>query len=501
MSLYRHLQSHVETQPDKTAIESDSGELSYQQLKVLTDLCVEYFWSVGLKAGDRVAILALNHPDWFVALFAAAKSGVVLVPMNWRLSVDELAYVIADSEPQLLFHDQEFAATAVELKAQLATTKHKDIALAAFGNDNFPLVRSGVMPEPSNEELTAEEQNSESEALLLVYTSGTTGRPKGAVLSEKALLCSANMSRHMLELVADDRILNVLPLFHVGGLNIQPLPALLWGATVVIPCKFNPDSAVQALRNERITLITMVPTVAQAMLASPAWNAAEFNSLRAVSIGSTDVPVSLIKKLQKDNVPVLQVYGATETSPVAIYQTLEDSHRVGSIGRAGSLCEIKIMNENGDTVLTGESGEILVKGDNILDCYWNNEVATSENIRDGWFRTGDVAHQDEEGYFWFDDRLKHVVISGGENIYPAELERVIRDVPGVEELAVVGLPDERWGEVPVAVIVGSVEKDAVLNACAVLARYKQPRDVIFADSLPKNALGKVQLQRLKEQLL
>ena len=490
MSLYDRLQVHAENQADKTAIEIDSSAISYYQLKLLVDQCIDYFRSVGLTAGDRVAILSLNHPDWFIALFAAARTGVILVPMNWRLSVEELEYVVTDSEPVMLLHDQEFADTAAAL-----SNRCPNIRLAGFACAQFP---------PQTESMSAADdavKSNLSDPLLIVYTSGTTGRPKGAVLSQKALLCSAEMSCHMLELEADDRVLNVLPLFHVGGLNIQPLPALLNGATLLLPLRFDPQTALQALREKQVTLITVVPTVLQALLQSPLWDAAEFDSLRAMSIGSTDVPVSLINQVQKEGIPVLQVYGATETAPVAIYQRIEESHKVGSIGFAGSLCEIKLTNEAGDVVPAGVSGEIQVKGDNILSSYWNNESATAESINNGWFKTADVAHQDDEGYYWFDDRLKHVVISGGENIYPAELERVIREVPGVQELAVVGKPDDRWGEVPVAVIVGSADKQKVVDACSELAKFKQPREVIFAESLPKNALGKVQVQKVKEQIL
>ena len=485
MSLFDRLQSHAETQADKAAIETDGGTISYYQLKLLVDQCVAYFHSVGLQAGDRVAILALNHPDWFIALFAAARSGVILVPMNWRLSVEELEYVITDSGPVLLLHDQEFAD-----KAAVLNSRHPDLRLGEIACAHFP-------PESVSLDTVA---SNVSDPLLIVYTSGTTGRPKGAVLSEKALLCSAEMSRHMLGLETRDRVLNVLPLFHVGGLNIQPLPALLNGATLILPPKFEPQATVQALRDKQVTLITVVPTVLQALLASPVWNAAEFCSLRAMSIGSTDVPVALINAVQKDGIPVIQVYGATETSPVAIYQCLKDSHKVGSIGRAGSLCEIKLTGKTGEVVPVGESGEIQVKGDNILSGYWNNDSASVKSINDGWYKTADVAHQDADGYFWFDDRLKHVVISGGENIYPAELERVIREVQGVQELAVVGKPDERWGEVPVAVIVGNTDEQKVVKACSQLAKFKQPREVIFVESLPKNALGKVQVQKVKEQV-
>ena len=302
----------------------------------------------------------------------------------------------------------------------------------------------------------------------------------------------------MTDLTVNDHVLNVLPLFHVGGLNIQPLPALLFGATLVLRARFIPDDAVTALSEKQITLINSVPTLLQAMLASPLWNSENFRTLRAISIGSTDVPVSLINQVHENGIPLIQVYGATETSPVAIYQRIEHADRVGSIGRAGLLCDIRLCNSDGTEVSPGESGEIHVKGNNTLSYYWNNQEATDISLVDGWFRTGDVAHQDEDGFYWFDDRLKHVVISGGENIYPAELERVIREIPGVDEVAVVARSDERWGEVPVAVVVGSVNRDTVLRSCESLARFKRPKDVVFVDALPRNALGKIQVQEVRK---
>ena len=498
MSLNDRLRVHAEENPDKTAIEFDDQELNFYQLSVLIDQTASYFDSLGLTAGDRVAILALNHPDWFIALFAAARTGVILVPMNWRLSLDELDFVVQDSAPILLLHDKAFDDTANAL-----CERYQSIRAAPFGSSDFPPI--SLAPERDNGKQDNDKQvnhkknndAASTDPLLIVYTSGTTGRPKGAVLSQKSLLCSADMSCHMLDLQATDRVLNVLPLFHVGGLNIQPLPALLNGATLILPERFEPEATVRALREQNITLMTVVPTVLQAMLASDKWDVQEFGSLRALSIGSTDVPVSLINQVQKDNIPVLQVYGATETSPVAIYQRVEDADKVGSIGRAGKLCSIKLVDKNGDEVAVGESGEILCKGDNILSTYWSDEVASDESIKDGWFKTGDVAHQDKDGYYWFDDRLKHVIISGGENIYPAELERVIGEVDGVIEHAVVGRTDAQWGEVPVAVIAGYVDRQLVLDACAQLARYKQPRDVVYVDTLPRNALGKVLVGELR----
>jgi len=495
MSLYRRLCEHASVHADKAAIEFDDEELSYSQLLNLVDRCGDYFDHLGLVPGDRIAILALNHPDWFIVLFAAERRGLILVPLNWRLAVDELHYALSDSTPTVLLHDEEFLLVAKQLLQRIP-----GLVLQRIGCSDFP---PKVIDTKMNSTASASECGSgKVQDLLIVYTSGTTGRPKGAVLSNTALVCSAKMSRHMLDIQISDRVLNLLPLFHVGGLNIQPLPSLLFGATLVLQARFDPEAALASIEKDRISLLTVVPALLQALIATGSWAAANLTSVRAISIGSTDVPLSLLRTMSKRKIPVLQVYGATETSPAAIYQHIDDAMVLGSIGRAGSLCEVKLVDSKGQTAAIGEPGEIQVKGDNILSRYWNNEAATSEHIKEGWFLTGDVAHQDPEGNFWFDDRLKHVVISGGENIYPAEIERVIRQVPGVEDVAVCGKPHEHWGEVPVAVVITNrvLSKETVLNACIKLAKFKNPKDVIFVEEFPRNALGKVQIHRLKDQI-
>ncbi len=484
-SLYRRLCGYAEFHPEKPAIESEAGTLTYLQLRVLVDQCADWFSSRGLTQGDRVAVLALNHPDWFIALFAAAKHGVMLVPLNWRLSVDELQFMVDDCKPSLLLHDQHFSPAAEEIAG--------DIPCVDFCYNDFPPMADA----------TSATEVSCAAALLIVYTSGTTGQPKGAVLTQNALLCSAEMSQHMYDLTACDRVLNVLPLFHVGGLNIQPLPALIYGATLVSHQRFEPQRAINALATDRITLMNSVPTLLQAILDTDAWDDADLSALRAISIGSTDVPLPLIKAVHAKGIPLIQVYGATEMSPVAIYQRIEHARVEGSIGKAGVLNSIRLVNEQGDEVARGESGEIQVRGDNLLSYYWNNEVATAAALKNGWFSSGDVAHCDDNGFYWFDDRLKHVIISGGENIYPAELERLISALPGVAEVAVVGQPDARWGEVPVAVVVRadeSIQGEEILAACAAIARFKQPKEVYFVDALPRNALGKIIVPAVKALL-
>lgn len=498
MSLYQRLKGHAQFQATKTAIDFEGQLVSYQQLLNRVDECIAYFKSANIKTGDRVAFLALNHPDIFAFVFAASRSGIILVPLNWRLSLDELDYVIQDCSPSLLLHDADFADTASKLKANALTQGSGGLITQAIGE---PLIEStGVPPDLSKVvNISGAEEDAElGRDFLIVYTSGTTGRPKGAVLSQRAILCGAEMSQHMLDLTSHDRVLNVLPLFHVGGLNIQPLPTLLYGGTLYLHARFDAAMAARVMEEQKITLINSVPTVLQAILATDEWKTSSYHKLRAVSIGSTDVPVSLINRVRERDIPLIQIYGATETSPAAIYQKIEDADKVGSIGKAGLLCDIRLVDANDHVVNTGNSGEIQVKGRNILSYYWNNKEATESSIDNGWFKTGDVAHVDNDGFYWFDDRVKHVIISGGENIYPAELERVIGELPGVEAVSVVGQSDDRWGEVPVAVIVGEPNEDNIKNACAKVARFKQPKQLYFVDELPRNALGKIQVQRVKE---
>jgi len=279
-------------------------------------------------------------------------------------------------------------------------------------------------------------------------------------------------------------------------LNIQPIPTLIAGGQIVIHKTFNPAAVIAAIASDKITQVTTVPTMLAALLAHDDWARADLSSLRMMAIGSTDVPATMINQIQADGIALVQVYGATETAPTAIYQTADIAFEsVGSIGRAGIDCAIRLVDENGQDVALGTVGEIWVKGDNILSHYWNNPEQSAASITDGWFHTGDMARLDADGLYWFADRLKHVIISGGENIYPAELERVLNNHPHLVEFTIIGRDDERWGQVPVVI---AVRRDQSIDAAAIIsvfddevAKFKRPKDVIFVDALPRNALGKI----------
>lgn len=457
--------------PDRCALEFDGVTISYRAFADAIDARVAALRQRGIGHGDRVAWYGLNHPDVFELLFACARIGAIFVPLNWRLADEEIATIVNNCAPSAIFWDD------------------------AFGD------RARALPVFDPARRTAEKAVRATDPLLIVYTSGSTGRPKGAVLAQDALIANAAMAIHAHGLTADDMVLNVLPLFHVGGLNILPTPAFSIGASVLLHRAFEPAAMVADLR--RVQAAITVPTVLSAVLATPGWADADLSALRCLSIGSTDVPMGLIRAVHRRNIPLLQVYGATETAPFAIYQTHADAMATeGSIGRQGA-CEIRLVTGDGRDAKTGEPGEIWVRGRNILKTYWNDPDETAAAMSDGWFKTGDIATLDAAGQFYFADRIKHIIISGGENIYPAEIERILRTHPSVAELAVVGVPDPKWGETPVVVAVRAApveEADLLSMLTGVLARYKHPRRVVFVDALPRNPMGKVVADRVRDLL-
>jgi fatty-acyl-CoA synthase len=322
------------------------------------------------------------------------------------------------------------------------------------------------------------------------------------VLTQEALVWNGAMSQHMHGLTADDHCLTVLPFFHVGGLNIQTTPALQHGAMVTIHSRFVPDATLAAIASDRPTLTVLVPATLGALIAEPGFGSADLSSLRAITTGSTYVPQALIDRFEARGVPVLQVYGSTETCPISVYTRLGGPRPEGSTGWPGPYCEARIVDDAGRDLPDGKSGEILIRGPQIFSGYWRSEAATRDAVEDGWFRTGDIATRDGTGAYYVHDRKKNVVISGGENIYPAEIERVLLEHEAVAEAAVIGRPDPRWGEVPVAHVVVKAGRSCTpemlsAHVLSQLARFKAPKDFVFAESLPRSALGKVQHHLLR----
>jgi fatty-acyl-CoA synthase len=489
--------------PLKPAIHFDGETLSYAAFAArIEQAACALKYELGVNRGDRVAILSLNRPDYLVLLYACARLGAMLVPLNWRLAFAEQAFILSDAAVKVLVLERAFAAILPALPASQPQT-------AVVGLDFVP--QMGIALDTLLLQGRGDGRNPRADLscpLLIVYTSGTTGRPKGAVLRQEALLWNGVMSQHMHGLTSDDHVLTVLPFFHVGGLNIQTTPALQQGATVTIHSRFDPEATLLAFERTRPSLTVLVPATIQAITDHPQWEATDLSSLRAISTGSTIVPPRLVERFVARGVPVLQVYGSTETCPIAIYTRLGgDLTREGSTGLPGLCCEAVVIDGLGRELSHGKSGEIAVRGPNVLCEYWCNEQATREALHDGWYHTGDIGLRDADGYFWVHDRKDNLIKSGGENVYPAEVERVLLEHPEVSECGVIGRPDPRWDEVPIAYVIRR-------KGCAVgagdlkehirsqLARFKVPREIVFVDDLPRTALGKVQhfmLRRLDAQ--
>jgi fatty-acyl-CoA synthase len=485
--------------PDKPALVFEGHALNYSAFHARIEQTARALKAeFGVSRGDRVAILSLNRPDYLVLLYACARLGAMLVPLNWRLAVAEQLFILSDASVKVLVLEHAFGAILPELEKSQPDACIVGLDFAPARGSAFDALLTRARGDGRNPHTDL------SCPLLIVYTSGTTGRPKGAVLRQEALLWNAVMSQHMHGLTSDDHVLTVLPFFHVGGLNIQTTPALHFGATVTIHSRFAPEATLAAFARERPTLTTLVPATIQAVTDHPDWASTDLSSLKAVSTGSTIVPPHLIERFVARGVPVLQVYGSTETCPIAVYTRLGgDLSRVGSTGLPGLCCNAAVIDDAGVELPPNMPGEIVVRGLNVFCEYWGNEEATREALHDGWYRTGDIGLRDADGYFWVHDRKKNLIISGGENIYPAEVERVLLEHPDVVECGVIGRPDTRWDEVPVAYVIrraGCLVDAENLKAHVLtqLARFKVPRDIVFVDDLPRTALGKVQHFMLRQ---
>ena len=483
--------AQVAAHPTRIAIRFEDEAITYPAFAAdCANLAAFLTAELTLDRGARVAYLGANVPELLALVFACAQTGCMFVPLNWRLAPSELDAILEDCTPAALFVEDSCIALAAALTYALPMSHRCGVRTADS--------RWREIISPAAKVTVAQPSPDPATPLLLVYTSGTTGDPKGAVLTQRAVQVNALNSIHTHDLTAADRVLSALPMFHVGGLNIQTTPALAVGAEVILLRRFDPALTLAAVTADRPTLSVQVPASLHALFASSRFATTDLTSLRAITTGSTDVPRAVIDTLHQRGVPVIQVYGATETGPIAIYQRIPEAYSTaGAIGRAGLHTEIRLVAADGTDCADHTPGEIWVRGEHVAERYWNQPA-----LGDGWFRSGDIAERDAAGVYWFKDRVKNVIISGGENIYPAELERILSAAPGITEAAVIGQADGRWGAVPIAVV---VRREPSLSASEVLgvfegrvARYKIPKHVVFVETLPRTALGKVNTAALRQ---
>ena len=480
--------------PHKIALKdyASKQELTYRQLnddalKLADILKSEY----GLAKSDRLMVIA-EHSALYVTLFSVAqKTGIILVPVNYRLSAKEINYLISNCSPKLVLFELQFQ----ELVKQTAA-----------GSEAAVLDTGKLTNQVKNRVYKTDIPNTAidfDDPLFILYTSGTTGFPKGALYTHRMLFWNSVNTALSLDVVSDDLTINCMPAFHTGGWNVLITPLLHKGATIGMMNRFDADMVLDLLEKEKATIYWGVPTTLKMMLDSPKFEKADLSTIRYFLSGGEALPVESINQWHRKGIKIRQGYGLTEVGPNITSLHHNDAERkIGSIGRPNFYVESRLVNEDGQEVRSGEIGEFCLGGPLVTPGYWNNPEATRDAIIDGWFHTGDLMKQDEEGYLYVVDRRKSMFISGGENVYPAEVERVLLTHPAVSEAAVIGVKDEKWGEVVKAFVVikakNMPEAGELKNFCIEhLAKYKVPKYFEFISDLPKNDTGKINKKALK----
>ncbi len=486
-------------------VDSKSGQrLTFAELNQRSNCIANSLVSTGLEVGDRVALMMMNNAEFLESYFAIAKIGCVVVPLNWRLVADELEFILKDSGARTLVFGDEFTDVTSELHGRGDKTEVQSWIQVAggggdtqFSSDYESLIEAGSAEEPPI-------RASDDDLLYIMYTSGTTGLPKGVVHTHTTTFWALFTFAASVDVHDGDRYLAALPMFHVGAL--APLTMNVHhGVTSIVMREFDPLRAWQLIAEERITTGLLVPAMLNFMVQVPQVETFDYSSVRWIHSGASPLPVNLIQQYADMGIEIHQIYGLTEScGPACVIDAENALTKIGSTGRAFFHTDVRVVDEAGVDTAPGEQGEVWVKGMHIMKGYWNRPEATAETItEDGWLRTGDIAMQDEEGFVYIQDRIKDMIISGGENVYPAEIENVILAHPQVSEVAVIGQPSEKWGESPFAVVVrGSdelLEADLLRYCDGKLARFKLPKGATFVDEIPRNANGKVLKRVLREQ--
>jgi acyl-CoA synthetase (AMP-forming)/AMP-acid ligase II len=470
------------------------------------------FAAAGIKPGERIAVLSKNCLEYPIIYFAASKAGGVVVPLNYRLAPPEWAYIIADAQATAIFVAPEFLNAIDGIRGAIPTVRHF-IAVGAPGTAGWDDYRSLLDAQPATPPVC---DVSEDDDCYQMYTSGTTGKPKGAVLTHRAV--TANMMQVAIAAASQlngtigDRWLIVAPVYHAAA-AVTTFCCVYFGGTQYIMADFNPVEVVRVLSEERIAMATLVPAMIQACLVYvPDVAQRRYDDLRLISYGASPIAEPTLRRaMEIFACDFAQGYGMTETTAVLSYLLARDHERalrekpalLQSAGRPVPGTEIRIVDDHDNPLPPGEVGEIVARGPQLMRGYWNLPEATAETMRGGWLHTGDAGSLDEEGYIYIEDRVKDMIVSGGENIYPHEIEQVLFQFPAIADAAVIGVPDEQWGEAVKAIVV--LRKDATATAEEIidftrgkLAGFKRPRSVDFAASLPYNPSGKVLKRMLRE---
>ncbi len=511
MNLSKQLSITAKNNPTKTSYIFQDEKTSYLQLEGAVTKLASQLEALGYKKGDHIALVVGNSPYYVIGLYAALKLGVVVIPINPMYTAHEMKYILLNGDVKAVITMDIFMDKFVDLDEQLPSVEHYiscetgaglDLdrhPLAAKLKSFTKLVREGDLEidPPSLEQ---------DDTAIILYTSGTTGKPKGAMLTHKNLYSNAKDTADYLHINGDDRVIAALPMFHVFCLTVSLNAPLMNGGTILIMPKFSPNEVFRLAMEYEATIFAGVPTMYNYLLQRSEGNEDSFSTIRFCISGGASMPVALLKEFEKTfNVIISEGYGLSEASPVTCFNPLDRPRKPGSIGTNIVNVENKVVDELGEEVAVGEVGELIVRGPNVMKGYYKMPEETAVALRDGWLHTGDMARMDDEGYFYIVDRKKDMILVGGYNVYPREVEEVLFAHPAVTEVAVIGVPDPETGEAVIAFVVLKdsmtvSQQELIQFAEGHLAKYKIPSRIEFLDELPKNTTGKILRRTLRDHV-
>jgi len=498
------LDRHARDNPEKEAVIFEGRRLTYGRLRERVSALAKALTEFDLKKGDVVGILLYNCPEYIELTFAVNKIGGIWLPLNFRLSGEELAYILNNADAKLVVSEANFSEIVASIKGKLPTVSGY-VAVGKTVPAGWESYNNIIERNLGKDVVTAKVELDDLGRLM--YTSGTVAHPKGVMITYGNLYWK-NIA-HIMEfnISSNDRALVATPLYHVSGMDMWATDVLFAGGSIVILRRFNPIESLETIEKEGITQVCMVPTMINRLFEEPSFDNYNVRGLKIISDGGEKMPLPLIKKF-KENFPetwFADAYGLTETLGGDTFLGKDKMfEKLGSVGKPVALLRVRIVGDNGEDVPTGELGEIVLRGPKVFKGYWRDEEATREAIKDGWFYTGDIGYLDDEGYLYIVDRKKDMIISGGENVASAEVERVIYELPQVLETAVVGIPHPKWLEVPKAFVVlrkgkELTEQNIIDHCTKKLAKFKVPKEVEFIPQLPRNPAGKVLKRELRAQ--
>ncbi|MBV1880611.1 MAG: o-succinylbenzoate--CoA ligase [Pseudomonadales bacterium] len=485
---------------DRLALVDRHKSFTYKELNQRCNRLANTLRDKGVRPGDRICSLLQNGHEHFELIFAAAKIGAIYLPINFRLTVPEIEYIVRDSGSQSFFYHDEFSELAKGLASVVRFQNTVYCGRSTTCDDEAEY--EAFLGAGSNQEINA--RVDPDDVALLMYTSGTTGRPKGAMLTHANHVSNVHQITQRLPINADTRALGVTPMFHIGGTSITMLPTLYQGGTVVTLPAFDPLAVLELIEKEKLTALFCVPSMWQMIVDELNKKDFDLSSIDFLMTGAAPTPLHILKYFQERGHAFYEGFGMTEMAPiVSILDKWDSERKNGSVGYPAFNVDIRIIDENEQDMPTNGVGEILCRGPNMLKGYWNNPKATSDALKGGWYHSGDLGYLDDEGYLYVVDRKKDMIISGGENVYPAEIEQVIYQNEAIGEVAVIGIPHDKWQEVPAACIVikegfNLSESDLMTFCSERLARFKVPKTIFFTDELPKSGAGKILKTELRK---